>query len=207
MVKIPSPGRLLLMLVATTLIFSGFGCTLTQTVDFQPTNAEITRHPLHVALVLDKDFRQAEVRDDKQLIDYRLAAYLVPCARYIVERSFVQATEFDSIDAAAKSPDSDAILIPKFVKLEVRQAGFAWDPRHTLVVVEWTMKNARSGKTLWLSTLEGRGNGTCGDAFSYGAHNLESLKDALTNLYVKSVDAFNRSEEIAAFARSSNGQK
>src|SRR5690606_23217813 len=119
----------------------GPGWNTVQTVDFKPSNEAIQKHPLRVALVLEQGCCGLEQRRDPEGYVYPLGNYLCPCARHIAQGAFSNVSEFDTLEAALKSSEADAVLLPKFVKLEIRARGVAWEKRHALVVLEWTLKS------------------------------------------------------------------
>jgi len=190
---------LVLMLVGLAL--SGIGCKTIQTVEFKPASEQINKQPVRVAVVLENGFCKFEHHRDPEGYVYPLGAYLCPCARHVAREAFSKVTEYDSVDAALKCPDADALLIPKLVKVEIRARGVAWEKRHALVVLEWSMKNLKDQKTIWLATAEGRAEGNVGTMFSMDKNDRVAMQQAMDDLYRKSVEAFNQSQEIKAFAR------
>lgn len=193
-----------MLLVATCgLVLVTAGCKAPiQKAEFKAGAATVPlkRHPLRVALVLDSAFCKLQQKRDPEGYIYPLGEFLCPCARHLANQAFAKVTEFDSVDAAMKSSDADALLAPKFVKLEIRARGVAWDKRHALVVLEWTLKSIKDQKTIWLATAEGRAEGTVGTAFSMDGKDREAFQEAMDDLYQKSAKAFNESEEIKSFA-------
>ncbi|MCI0536077.1 MAG: hypothetical protein L0Z50_12705 [Verrucomicrobiales bacterium] len=183
----------------------GSGCSTVQRAEFKPPPASIQKHAIRVALVLEKGLCQLEQRRDPEGYVYPLGGYLCPCARHIAQEAFAKVTEYDSLDTALKCRDADAVLVPKFVKLEIRARGVAWEKRHTLVVLEWSLKNIKDQKTLWLATVEGRAEGNVGTMFSMNKNDRVAMQQAMDDLTRKSVEAFNKSEEIKAFARTPAG--
>ena len=193
--RIQSP----LFLILLALFIAG--CKAIQTAEFKPGAQMINKYPIHVALVLEKNFCQLEQHRDPEGYVYPLGAYLCPCARHIADAAFTKVTDYDSLDAAMKCPDADAVLMPKFVKLEIRARGVAWEKRYALVVLEWTLKDIKDQKTLWLATVEGRAEGKVGTMFSMDKKDRVAFQQAMDDLYQKSVEAFNQSEEIKSFAK------
>lgn len=190
------------LLLLIVLGLSGAGCKAIQKVEFKPASEPIHKYPARVAVVLDSSFCKFEHHRDPEGYVYPLGAYLCPCARHVAREAFAKVTEYDSLDAAFKSADADAVLVPKLVKVEIRARGVVWDKRHTLVVLEWTMKSIKDQKTLWLATTEGRAEGTVGTMFSMDKKDRVAMQQVMDDLYRKSVEAFNQSEEIRSFARS-----
>ena len=185
------PALLILILMG----FTGAGCTITQKVEFKPASTQIDKHAVRIALVMDKAYSElSEYRDPGY--QYPLGAYLTPYARHVSETAFSKVTVYDSLNAALTCPDADAVLVPRFVKLEVRNRGVAWDPRRALVVLEWSLKNIKDQKILWLVTVEGRAEGTVGTAFDMTSKDRENMQHAMDDLYAKTVAAFNQSSEI-----------
>lgn len=192
--------RFVLSCLLAVLGLGAVGCTSVQHIEFNPGTTAIQKHPIRVALVLGKEFCAFEYRRDPGYI-YPVGKYLCPCATYTANQAFAKVTEYDSLEEALKSPDADAVLIPKVVKLEFRSAGVAWDTRHTLVVLEWTLKNIKDQKTLWLATVEGRANGYVGSMFTMDGNDRVCMQQAMDDLNLKSIEAFNQSEEIRNFAQ------
>ena len=80
--------------------------------------------------------------------------------------------------------------------------GVAWEKRHTLVVLEWSMKNLKDQKTVWLATAEGKAEGKVGTMLTMDKKDRVAMQQAMDDLYRKSVEAFNQSEELRTFAKS-----
>jgi len=194
--------RVPLVLLIALLGLTSVGCKTVQTFQFKPSTNTLTKHPLSVALVVENDFCQLEQRRDPEGYVYPLGAYLCPCVRHLAQGAFTKVSEFNSLDAALKSTDADVVLAPKFVKLEIRARGVAWEKRHALVVLEWTLKGTKDQRTVWLATVEGRAEGTVGTAFSMDKKDRETLQQALDDLHRSSIRAFNESDEIRAFVQS-----
>jgi hypothetical protein len=195
-------SKFVLLSSLIVIALAATGCKAIQTAQFNPAARTINKHPIRVAMVVDKGLCQLEQHRDPEGYVYPLGAYLCPCIRHISTEAFAKTTEFDSPDAAFKCPDADAVLLPKFVKLEIRARGSAWDKRHTLVVLEWTLKNIKDQKTLWLSTAEGRAEGTVGSMLNMDGKDRDAFQQALDDMYRASAEAFNQSEELKNFANS-----
>jgi hypothetical protein len=189
-----------LLAILLGLALSGTGCSTIQKVDFKPGAEPVQKHPVRVALVLENSFCKFEHHRDPEGYVYPLGVFLCPCARHLANAAFAKTTEYDSFEAAWKSPDADAVLTPRVVKIEIRARGIAWEKRHTLVVVEWALKNLKDQKTIWLATVEGRAEGSVGTMFSMDRNDRIAMQQAMDNVYHRSVEAFNQSEEINAFA-------
>ena len=200
--KIVAWRRTPLLLLLIALGLGGVGCKAIQKVEFKPASEQIKKHPVRVALVLENGLCQLEQHRDPEGYVYPLGSYLCPCARHVAAEAFAKVTEYNSLDSALKCQEADAVLVPKFVKLEIRARGVAWEKRHTLVVLEWSLKSIKDQKTLWLTTVEGRAEGTVGTMFSMDKKDRIAMQQAMDDLYRKSVEAFNQSEEIRAFAQS-----
>ena len=201
-IDLARPARLWLglpLFVALVAILAT-GCTAVQKAEFRPGSKHVNKHPIRVALVLDKPLCKLEQHRDPEGYVYPLGAYLCPCIRHIAHEAFTGDTEYDSLEAAHRAQDVDAILLPEFVKLEIRARGVAWEKRHALAVMQWTLKDIKSQKTIWLATVEGRAEGRVGSGFTMDKKDRKAFQEALDDLYAKSLDAFNTSEEIKAFA-------
>ncbi len=198
--------RIPLLLLLLAISAAGPACKAVQKVDFKPTAERIHKYPIRVALVLENGFCQLEQHRDPEGYVYPLGAYLCPCARYIAREAFANVTEYDSADAALKATGTDAVLVPKFVKLEIRARGVAWEKRHALVVLEWTLKTIKDQKTIWLATAEGRAEGKVGTMFSMDKKDRVAFQQAMDDLSHNSIEAFNQSPEIQAFAASLSKQ-
>ena len=194
--------QLLLLTSLLALALADTGCKAVQTATFQPGTRQVVKHPIRIALVVDRELCQLEQHRDPEGYVYPLGAYLCPCVRHLASEAFAKTTEYDSLEAALKSPDADAVLVPKFVKLEIRARGVAWDKRHTLVVLEWTLKYFMDQKTLWLATAEGRAEGSVGSMLTMDGKDRRAFQQALDDLYRSSAEALNQSEEIKTFAKS-----
>jgi len=179
-------------------------CSNVQKVAYRPPSmAGIQKHPLRVALVLDKAFTEYTLGGNKEIYTYPLGDYLRQSALDVARSTFSDVKQFDSIASASQSTESDAILIPKLVKVEARRVGMAWAKREILVVLEWTMKQRASQKTVWLATVEGTASNKVGTGFSMDRRDREAMQAALEDASRKSINAVQSAQEIKAFSRAS----
>jgi hypothetical protein len=71
----------------------------------------------------------------------------------------------------------------------------AFSTRELTVLLEWTVKN-KSGRTVWIETVQGSGKNHMGNAFSYKTDLKQIINYAVRDLAHKSVIAMDASPEM-----------
>ena len=98
------------------------------------------------------------------------------------------ATDKDAVEA-------QAILMPKFVDVSATKTLGAFSTRELTVLLEWTVKD-KSGRTVWIETVQGSGRNHMGNGFTYKKDLKEIIQYAVQDLAQKSVDAMDTSLEL-----------
>lgn len=200
--------RVGMLLVTLSLGLSGCTVVHNQTVEF--VSAPLVEHQYlgSVALVLEESFSAFEYRREnfEQLIVYPLGGYLRRCAESIAERSFTRIETFTSTGSAVTAEGIDAILRPRVARVDVRGRGFGWEKRHTLVALEWLMRDKSNQKTVWLATIEGTAEGDIGSAFTIHRRDRQAMQEAVDDACRRSAQALGQSVEVARFLQSVRGR-
>lgn len=176
-------------------------CSAKHKLTFAPPAATGSKHAMRVGLVMEKAFCTFEHHRDPEGYVYPIGNYMCQCFPSIAQSSFRDTKVFESLDAAMASPEVDAVLVPRVVKVEIRARGVAWEKRRILVVVEWTLKERATQKTLWLATVEGRAENKIGTMFSMDGKDRDAIQAAMDDVCRKSLQSFQNAEEIRALAR------
>jgi len=84
--------------------------------------------------------------------------------------------------------ETDIILIPKVGDIGATQKIYAFSNRELVVILEWTVLD-RSGKTLWVGTIEASAKRHMGNAFTHGKNMRKIREDVVADAVRKSVEA------------------
>lgn len=146
--------------------------------------------PVRVGLVMDSAWRgyTPALGSEGQGIRYPMGDTLVDYARNVVAHSFRESLELP--DAAAAKGQVDVVAEPKPVKMEQMLNALAWQDRTAVLRVEWMLKDAGTGQTLWLDTIEAEASHVGGNAFTYKRNEQIIFKKLIDDLTAKTVTAF-----------------
>lgn len=181
------------------------GCTHTTKINVSPTQLPAQgKSPARAALVLDselKDFKyQFGMMGDKFV--YLLGPSLEQYARNVVGHAFSAVTVHSTAQEAADK--ADTVLIPKAIKADQSSGIWAWDDRNLILVVEWTLKDARNQSVLWLKPIEAKATETGGNLFTYKSHERKLFQKLFDDLNVKTFEALMSSPEIMRLNNGAN---
>lgn len=120
----------------------------------------------------------------------------------------VTTTVFQSVLVDRISDDSthaqremtDAILIPRFKMIDRDEPRWAGSIQTTTIVVEWTLKDAKDGTILWVTTVTGQGKDEKAPGLSRKEGARRQVMAALDDLFGKTYSAMSSSVEIKGFS-------
>jgi len=112
-------------------------------------------------------------------------------------------TGVTSVDAGASAGDAQVVLTPRFIDVTATQAKIAFSNRELVLLVEWTAKD-RSGKTLWLETVQGSAKHHIGNAFTYRKNLKLIVTDSSKDLAAQSASKISASAQLRDLARVSD---
>jgi hypothetical protein len=105
-------------------------------------------------------------------------------------------TSLRRVDDPAKAADAQLVLTPKFVDVGATQKMFAFSDRELTVLIEWTARD-KSGKTVWIETIQGTAKRHMGNAFTHGSNVKHIVEDAVKDVGEQAVAKIEASPEIA----------
>jgi hypothetical protein len=109
---------------------------------------------------------------------------------------------FSSLTVATtplSSSDAELVLTPKFVNVSATKTMWANSKRELLVVLEWTAKD-KSGKTVWVETIQGTATEKEGNGFSHTKHAKVLSAKSVNDAAAKSALAMSASPELRKLA-------
>lgn len=135
---------------------------------------------LHTALVLTPEFCDTKTKKGTWGINQEAFPVGKAACKELEPALKAVFTNLTRVQEATATSDAQLVLVPKFVDVSATQAKIAFSNRELVVQVEWTARD-RSGKTVWLETVQGSAKHHIGNAFTYG-HNVhliveDSVKD------------------------------
>ncbi|MFZ1134768.1 MAG: hypothetical protein WAN69_07470 [Candidatus Korobacteraceae bacterium] len=108
------------------------------------------------------------------------------------------------VTTPASSSDADVVLTPKFVNTSATKTMWANSKRELLVVLEWTAKD-KSGKTVWVETIQGTATEKEGNGFSHTKHAKTLSAKSVNDAAAKSAAAMSASAELRKLASVNSG--
>ncbi len=109
---------------------------------------------------------------------------------------------FSSLTVASSpspSSDSEIVLTPRFVNVSAAKTMWANSKRELLVVLEWTATN-KSGKTVWVETVQGAAKEKEGNGFSHTKHAKILSGKSVEDAAAKSAEAMSASPVLRKLA-------
>lgn len=152
-----------------------------------PTDQKLN---LNVAVVIDAGFCATKIKKNHETFEVGKAACEVFNSAFEHGFSSVTNVATDKDVAAAQ-----AIITPKFVDVSATKTMGAFSSRELTVLLEWTVKD-RSGRTVWIETVQGSGKNHMGNAFTYKTDLREIIRYAVQDLAHKSLAAMDASPEL-----------
>ncbi len=187
-------------------IFSTFlavalaGCTHVTKVVYHPPPTPVTRQfASSVDLRLSDAFctykhSKSRMGDKFEIpLGPGLRAYATNVAEALFEKVNVV---MDKSGRPAPQP-SQLILEPRVAKVDELIPGWLFEQRKLLVVVEWSVKDAKNGNLLLLLPVEGTASRSPGNAFAMSDNARVMVTELLSNLTTNTLRAFSASRELA----------
>jgi len=162
-------------------------CIVARSQTAQPADQKLN---LNVAVVMDQEFCATKIKKNHETFEVgKIACDVFKSA---LEQSFSSVTGV----ATDKNPEeAQAILMPKFVDVSATKTMGAFSTRELTVLLEWTVKD-RSGRTIWIETVQGSGKNHMGNGFTYSSDLKEIIRYAVQDLARQSVVAMEASPEL-----------
>ena len=145
---------------------------------------------LNAAVVIDPEFCATKIKKNHETFEVGKAACDV--LKSALEQGF------SSVAGIGTDKDAGAaqvVLIPKFVDVSATKTMGAFSSRELIAMLEWTVKD-RSGRTIWIETVQGSGKNHMGNAFTYKKDLKEIIQYAVQDLAHKSVVAMDASPDL-----------
>jgi hypothetical protein len=145
---------------------------------------------LNAAVVIDPEFCATKIKKNHETFEVGKAACDV--FKAALEQGFSSVT---SVATDKDGVEAQAILMPKFVDVSATKTMGAFSTRELTVLLEWTVKD-KSGRTVWIETVQGSGKNHMGNGFTYKKDLKEIIQYAVQDLAHKSVIAMDASPEL-----------
>jgi hypothetical protein len=196
-VKLTSFSFLVAPLVSA-IIFSAVSVTLRAQTK-SPADTTLT---LNAALVLTPEFcatksKQGSFVSGKETFEIGKAA----CAELEPALKGV----FSSLTRTAAPPspeEAQVVLLPKCGDVDATKTLGAFSDREMIVLLEWTVKD-RSGKTVWIETVQGSSKHHMGNTFTHGKNVKLIVEDSVKDAAEQSASKMSSSPELRKLAQQS----
>lgn len=181
-----SPFTVLASALSLALVLPGLSITARS----QTAGAADQRLNLNAAVVVSQEFCATKIKKNHESFEVGKAS----CAdlKSALEQGFSSLTSVTSDKDVA---NAQAILLPRFVDVSATKTMGAFSSRELTVLLEWTVKD-KSGRTVWIETVQGTGKNHMGNAFTYKTDLREIIRYAVEDLAHKSVAAMDASPEL-----------
>jgi hypothetical protein len=150
---------------------------------------------LNAALVLTPEFCATKTKKGTWLVNQETFPIgKAACAEFepALRGVFSSLTRLES---DSSSGDAEVVLMPRFVDIAATQTLGAFSNRELVVLVEWTVKD-KSGKTVWVETVQGSAKHHMGNAFSHNKNLKRIVEDSLKDVAETSASKMSSSPEI-----------
>ncbi len=151
--------------------------------------------PLKAALVLTPEFCATEtsvgawgINQEKFKVGNAACAELEPALKGVF-------STLTRVDAASSAGDAQVVLVPKFGDIAPTQPSMGHYHRELLVSVEWTVKD-KSGKTVWLETIQGSAKRSIGNGFTHNKNLKRIVADSVKEAAQQSAAKMSASPEL-----------
>ncbi len=180
----------------SAIIFSAVSVTLRAQTK-PPADAPLT---LKAALVLTPEFCATKTKtgsfaSGKETFEIGKAA----CAELEPALKGV----FSSLTRIAAPPspeETQVVLLPKFGDVDATKTLGAFSDREMVILLEWTVKD-RSGKTVWIETVQGSAKHHMGNAFTHGKNVKLIVEDSVKDAAEQSASKMSSSPELRKLAQ------
>jgi hypothetical protein len=196
------PTRLSLLgsLPLTTIIFSAAFVT----AHVQTKSPADTTLELKAALVLTPEFCATKTKkgsfvSGKETFEIGKAACtdLEPALK----------TVFSSLTRVAAVPPPEevqVVLLPRFGEVDATRTLGAFSDREMVVLLEWTVTD-RSGKTVWIETVQGSAKHHMGNSFTHNKNLKLIVDDSVRDAVEQSASKMSSSPELRKLTQSTPG--
>jgi hypothetical protein len=110
---------------------------------------------------------------------------------------------FSSLTRMAVPPspeETQVVLLPKFGDVDATKTMGAFSDREMVILLEWTVKD-RSGKTVWIETVQGSSKHHMGNAFTHGKNVKLIVEDSVKDAAEQSAIKMSSSPELRRLAQ------
>jgi hypothetical protein len=183
---------------ASMAVLFSLGC-LTTYARGQAAQTATQPLSLRAALVLTPEFCATKSKKGTWMINQEtFPVGKTACAEFepILKTAFSSMTKVEDASAVG---DAQVILTPRFVDVGASQRMLAYGDRELTVVVEWTARD-KSGKLVWLETIQGTGKKHMGNAFTHGSNVKHIVEEAERDVAQQAVAKMTASPEMARLA-------
>jgi hypothetical protein len=149
---------------------------------------------LRAALVLTPEFCAAKTKKGSWAVRETFEIGKAACAELepALKGAFSGLTR---VAAASSSGDAQVVLLPRIVDVAATSAAGAFSNREMVVVLEWTVKD-RSGKTVWIDTVQGTAKHHQGNTFTYSKNVKLIVRDSVKDAAEKSASKMSSAPEL-----------
>jgi hypothetical protein len=153
---------------------------------------------LDAELVLTPEFCSAELKSGNGFSTvkdrYQIGEKLCPLLEAELPSLFTSLRRSEGVPAP-NATSAGVILVPKMGDIGATRG----NKRELVVVVEWTALD-RTGKTLWVQTIEATVQGKAGSAYTHGKHLKAMTVEAANAVLAKSEDAIRSAPQLIKLA-------
>jgi hypothetical protein len=100
-----------------------------------------------------------------------------------------------SVTAIPSYGDAEVVLMPRFVDVGASVGATAFSNREMDVFLEWTVKD-KSGKTIWIETVEGSSKHHMGNVFTHSKNLKLIVSDSIKDAAQQSASKMSSSAEL-----------
>lgn len=186
--------------LAASLLSAIFFSALPVTLRAQTKSPEDTMLRLKAALVLTPDFCATKTKkgsfvSGKETFEIGKAACaeLEPALKGVF-------SSLTRTEAPPSPEEAQVVLLPKFGDLEATKTLGAFSDREMIVLLEWTVKD-RSGKTVWIETVQGSSKHHMGNTFTHGKNVKLIVEDSVKDAAEQSASKMSSSPELRKLAQ------
>ena len=187
--------------LAASLLSAIFFSALPVTLRAQTKSPEDTMLRLKAALVLTPEFCATKTKkgsfvSGKETFEIGKAACtdLEPALK----------TVFPSLTRVAAVPPPEevqVVLLPRFGEVDATRTLGAFSDREMVVLLEWTVTD-RSGKTVWIETVQGSAKHHMGNSFTHNKNLKLIVEDSVRDAAEQSANKMSSSPELRKLTQS-----
>jgi len=168
------------------IIFYASGCTIIHdqpihSIDLSESNDKLN---MTIGLVLSDEFL-----DSKMIYERTTETHVTPIGENLAHHSkrLMRSTFANMvlIENHQIPPGVNYLMEPELVVFENARSAWVFGKAKISLSIEWKISD-RSGKLVWVKTINGTGIGTGGNTFTYKKNEKEMIKIAMQNLFEES---------------------